>query len=383
MQIIIAPDSFKGSCSAVEVANSMEKGVKKVFPNAITIKIPIADGGEGTVDAIVMGAKGAYKEAIVKNPFGEPIKALYGILPDGSAVIEMAAASGITCIPKEKLNPMIASTYGTGELIKAALDNGAKKILLGIGGSATNDGGVGMAMALGVSFLNKKGESIGLGGGSLGDIHTIDISGIDERIKDTTFIVACDVTNPLCGKDGATAVYGPQKGAAEEMIKQLDNNLKHYAEVIKNDLGKDILNVPGTGAAGGLGAGLLIFCNAILKSGIKTVLETVQIENYLAKTDLIISGEGKIDSQSLFGKVPIGLAEKAKDYKIPVVAVVGGIGKGIEKIYEAGIDTVTTIVDGPISLEEAMENANCLIETSTERLLRAIKIGMKLNLYKI
>ncbi|MDF2614245.1 MAG: glxK [Clostridia bacterium] len=376
MQIIIATDSFKGSMSAIEAANSIEKGIKKVVNNAIIIKIPIADGGEGTVDAIVMGSKGAYRHTTVTGPLGEKIESKYGILPDGSAIIEMAEASGITLVPKEKLNPMETTTYGTGELIKAALDEGAKRIIMGIGGSATNDGGMGFAQALGVVFRDQEGTVLGRGAKYLTDIHTIDVSGIDKRLEETEFIVACDVTNTLCGEKGASAVYGPQKGADEQMVKDLDNALRHYADVIKNQLGKDILDTEGTGAAGGLGAGLLVFCRATLKSGIKTVLEAVHIEQYLEKTDLIITGEGKIDGQSIYGKVPVGIAEAAKPYHIPVIALVGGIGEEAEKVYEYGIDSIMSLVDQPMTLEKAIDNGKELLERSAERMMRMIKTGM-------
>lgn len=379
MQIIIAPDSFKGSMSAIEAANSIEKGIKKVFGEAITIKIPIADGGEGTVDAIIMGSKGAYRKVDVIGPLGEKVQAKYGILPDRSVIIEMAEASGITLIPKEKLSPMEATTYGTGELVKAALDEGAKKIIMGIGGSATNDGGMGFAQALGVVFRDQEGKILKVGAKHLADIHTIDVSGLDKRLKVTEFIVACDVSNTLCGEKGASAIYGPQKGASPEMVKKLDDALSHYAGVIKSQLGKDILETEGTGAAGGLGAGLLVFCNATLKSGIKTVLEAVHIEQYLKDTHLIITGEGKIDGQSVYGKVPVGIAEVAKPYHIPVIALVGGIGEGVEKVYEHGIHSIMSLVDHPMTLKKAMNSSKELLESSAERMMRIVKAGMMIQ----
>ncbi|MDF2614184.1 MAG: glycerate kinase [Clostridia bacterium] len=376
MQIIVAPDSFKGSMSAIEVANSIEKGIKRVFRDADIIKIPIADGGEGTVDAIVMGAGGTYRDAMVTGPLGQRIKARYGMLPDGSAVIEMAAASGITLVPKEKLNPLEATTYGTGELVKAALNEGATNIIMGIGGSATNDGGMGFAQALGAVFKDKQGNILGLGAKYLKEIETIDISRLDKRLSQTRFIVACDVTNPLCGRQGASVVYGPQKGATSEMVEQLDDALRHYAYKIKEQLQKDILNTQGTGAAGGMGAGLLVFCNAVLKSGIKTVLKAVHIEQYLTDTDLIITGEGKIDGQSVYGKVPIGVAQAAMPYHIPVMALVGGIGEGASKVYDHGIDSIMSIVDRPMDLEEAINEGQELVEDGAERMMRIIKTGM-------
>lgn len=375
MQIIVAPDSFKGSASATEVAHYIEKGIYEVDPTAKVIKIPIADGGEGTVEAIVTGAKGSYKHALVKGPLGEKIQATYGLLEGDVAVIEMAAASGITIIPKEKLNPMITTTYGTGQLIKAALDEGVRKIILGIGGSVTNDGGVGMAQALGASFKNQIGEEVGFGGGSLKDIHYIDISGLDPRIKEVEFIVACDVINPLCGEQGASAIYGPQKGAGPDEVRELDEGLRHYAQCILRDLGKDIVDIPGTGAAGGLGAGLLVFCNATLKSGIQTVLDVVNIEQYLSETDLIITGEGRIDGQSIYGKVPVGIAQVAANYNIPVIVIAGSIGDDASKVYDYGISALTTIVEGPISLDEAMEKAPELIRNATTRIMKTMWVG--------
>lgn len=379
MQIIIAPDSFKGSVSAIEAANSIERGIKKVFREAVTIKIPIADGGEGTVDAIIMGSKGTYKETIVTGPLGEKIKAVYGILPDGSAVIEMAAASGITLVPKEKLNPMKATTYGTGELVKAALDDGVKKIIMGIGGSATNDGGMGFAQALGAVFKDQKGNVLGLGAKYLKDICTVDVTKLDKRLAEVEFVVACDVTNTLCGPQGASAVYGPQKGATPQLVQELDDALRHYAGIIKDQLKKDILEVPGTGAAGGLGAGLLIFCRATLKSGIKTVLEAVNIDQYLKTTTIIITGEGKIDGQSIYGKVPVGIADAAKPYNIPVIAIVGSIGEDSSKVYDYGIASIMSILDNPMSLEQAISSGKDLLEDSAERMMRLLKAGMSLS----
>ena len=376
MQIIVAPDSFKGSISAVEAANRIEKGIKKVFKDAVVIKIPIADGGEGTVEAIVMGSEGSFKTTKVTGPLGEKIEAKYGLLPDASAVIEMAEASGITLVPKEKLNPLEATTYGTGELVKAALDAGAKKIIMGIGGSATNDGGMGFAQALGVVFKDKEGNCLGYGAKYLEKIHTIDLSELDPRVKETEFIIACDVTNTLCGEKGASAVYGSQKGATPEMIKKLDNDLEHYAELIKAQLGKDILNLPGTGAAGGLGAGLLVFCNAVLKSGIKTVLEAVKIDQYLKDAHLVITGEGKIDGQSIYGKVPIGIAKAAKPYNLPVIALGGTIGEDAEEVYDYGVQGMLSLIPAPISLDEAMIRGGELLENAAERMMRIIKIGM-------
>ncbi|MBZ4645925.1 MAG: glycerate kinase [Clostridia bacterium] len=376
MKIIIAPDSFKGSNTTIAVANTIEKGIRKVFPDAEIVKIPIADGGEGTVDALVLGAGGKFKEITVTGPLGEKVQAKYGILDNGAAVIEMAAASGLPLVPENKKNPMVTTTYGTGELIKAALDDGCRKIVIGIGGSATNDGGLGMAQALGVSFKDKDGKELGYGGGELEKLAVIDVSNIDPRIKDTEIIIACDVSNPLCGEKGASAVYGPQKGATPEMVKQLDANLRHFARIIKEQLGQDIIDVPGTGAAGGLGAGLIVFCGAQLKSGIETVLDVVNIDRHLPTTDLVITGEGKIDGQSIYGKVPVGVGQRVKKYNLPVLAIVGDIGDGASAVYDYGVDGIMSTVNKAMPLSEAMGRSSELLEDAAERVMRIIKIGM-------
>jgi len=376
MKVIVAPDSFKGSSTSIAVANAIEKGIKKVFPDAEVIKIPIADGGEGTVEALVLGAGGTFKEVDVKGPLGETVKARYGVLNNGSAVIEMASASGLPLVPENLRNPLVTTTYGTGELIRAALNEGCKKIIIGIGGSATNDGGIGMAQALGVSFKDSENCELGFGGGQLDKLETIDISGIDPRLKDTEIIVACDVSNPLCGERGASAVYGPQKGATPEMVKQLDSNLRHYAEKIKAQLGMDIADIPGSGAAGGLGAGLIVFCGARLKSGIETVLDEVGIDTHLPTADLVITGEGRIDSQSVYGKVPVGVGQRVKKYNKPVLAIVGGIGQGAQAVYEYGVDGIMSIVNNAMPLSEAMERSSELLEDAAERVMRIIKMGM-------
>ncbi|MDK2799261.1 MAG: glycerate 2-kinase [Clostridiales bacterium] len=379
MKIIIAPDSFKGSNTTIAVANTIEKGIRKVFPDAEIIKVPIADGGEGTVDALVLGAGGEFKEKTVTGPLGEKLTAKYGVLKNGVAVIEMAAASGLPLVPEDKKNPLVTTTYGTGELIKAALDDGCKQIVIGIGGSATNDGGMGMAQALGVSFKDKDGNELGSGGGELDKLATIDISGLDPRIKDTEIIVACDVSNPLCGERGASAIYGPQKGATPEMIKQLDANLRHFAGIIKEQLGQDIIDVPGSGAAGGLGAGLIVFCGAQLKSGIETVLDVVNVDKDLPTTDLVITGEGKIDGQSVYGKVPVGVGQRAKKYNKPVLAIVGDIGDGASAVYDHGVDGIMSTVNKAMPLSEAMQRSTELLEDAAERVMRIIKIGMDIK----
>ncbi|WP_003544134.1 glycerate kinase [Desulfotomaculum nigrificans] len=379
MKVLVAVDSFKGSLSSIGVAQSITTGIHRVFPEAEILSAPMADGGEGTVEALVTAARGEFISITVTGPLGTLVDAQFGLLPNGTAVLEMAAASGLPLVPENKRDPRITTTYGTGELIKAALNHGATKIVMGIGGSATNDGGAGMAQALGVRLLDKEGRELGYGGGQLHKLERIDITGLDQRIKNLKMQIACDVQNPLCGPTGASAVYGPQKGATPEMVQELDDNLHHFARIIKEQLGIDVIDVPGAGAAGGLGAGLIAFTGAELKSGVEIVLETINIDKLLQQVDLVITGEGQIDNQSVYGKVPVGVAIRAKKYKLPVVAIVGGIGPGFEKVYDYGIDSVVTIVNGPVNLKEAMLNAASLVADAVERTFRLLKIGKGLR----
>lgn len=336
MKILLAPDSFKGSLSSKEVCHAMENGIKRVI-DAEIISIPIADGGEGTVEALVYAVGGEIIKSDVTGPLGEKVEAFYGILKDGTAVIEMAACAGLYLIPEEKRNPLKTTTYGVGELIKLALDRGCRKFIIGIGGSATNDGGVGMAQALGARFLDKDGNEIGFGGGELYKIEKIDISSIDKRIYESEFIVASDVDNPLCGEKGASYVYGPQKGATPEMIKILDENLRHLAYEAKKVIEKDYSEVPGAGAAGGLGFGLMAFLGAKLKRGIDIIIETTRLEEKIKEVDLVITGEGNTDFQTAFGKAPAGIAKLAKKYNKPVIILSGGLGKDYKSLYDIGV----------------------------------------------
>ena len=379
MKIIIAPDSFKGSNSSIRVAEIIERGVRVVFPDVEVDRIPIADGGEGTVEAVVIAGGGEYRDVNVTGPLGEPVEARYGVLPGGRAVIEMAAASGLPMVPNEKRNPEVTTTFGTGELIRDALENGCREFLIGIGGSATNDGGVGMAQALGYRFRDESGQEVGFGGGQLLKIAKIDSSRADERIRESVFVVACDVQNPLCGSDGAAAIYGPQKGADEAMIERLDRGLRALAVRISEDLGSDVASVPGAGAAGGLGAGLLAFCGAELKSGIDAVLDLVRFDEIASSADLIITGEGAMDGSTKYGKVPVGIARRVKDLDIPVLAIVGNIGKGAEAVYEYGIDGVMSTVNRAMPLSEAMGRSAELLEDASERAMRIVRIGMRLS----
>lgn len=372
-KIIISPDSFKGTMSSIEVCNIIEQGIENIFTDTEVIKIPIADGGEGTVDAFLTAIGGEKIKTKVKGPLFEEVEAFYGILPDKeTAVIEMAAASGITLV-EDKKNPLFTTTYGTGQLILDALNKGCSKIIIGIGGSATNDGGIGMAAALGVKFLDKENEEIDLNGRGLEKLERIDISGIDKRVKECSIVAACDVDNPLYGLIGAAYVFAPQKGADERMVKILDENLKNLAGIVRRDLDMDVQNIPGSGAAGGLGAGLVAFAGAKLQPGIKIVLDVVKYDEIISNADLIITGEGKIDGQSLRGKVPVGIAEKALKYHIPVIAIVGAVGDEAEKVYERGITSIFSTNLQPIPFEQAKICCRENLLKITESVMRLVK----------
>lgn len=376
MKIVIAPDSFKGSLTALQAADAMEQGMRKVFPDAIIEKTPMADGGEGTVQSLVDATGGQLLVEPVADPLGNEIEAEYGILGDRTtAVIEMAAASGLTLVPPNRRNPLVTTTYGTGQLIKAALDRGCRKLIIGIGGSATNDGGTGMAEALGAKLMTSGGQPISPGGGGLGALDAINVSDLDSRLAATATVVACDVDNPLTGKNGAAHVYGPQKGATPEMIETLDANLAHFASIVQRDMGKVVGEIPGVGAAGGLGAGLIAFLDAELKSGVDIVIDAVQLEEQLEGASLVVTGEGEINFQTVFGKTPIGVAKIAKKYGVPVIAIAGSISDGAEEVHEAGIDAIIDIVPAPMSLENAIENAFALTVKVAERAARFISIG--------
>lgn len=352
----------------------MARGVLQVFPAAEVRKIPIADGGEGTVEALVTATNGQFRLTEVSDPLGNRILAQWGILGDGlTAVLEMAAASGLPLVPKEKRDPLITTTYGTGELIRAALDEGLQKIIIGIGGSATNDGGVGMARALGIRFLNSVGAEIGPGGGSLSELKQIVTNGLDSRLATTEIVVACDVDNPLCGPRGASAVFGPQKGATTEMVRLLDEGLAIYAECAGRATGRMIAEKLGAGAAGGLGAGLMFFTLAQLKPGVEIVLEAVNFAELVRDADFVITGEGRTDFQTAFGKAPVGVAKVAKLYDLPVFCLSGGLGEGSDHVLAQGIDAILSICDRPLSLEECMAAAEPLVESATVRLCRIIK----------
>lgn len=373
MRVLIAMDSYKGNLSSLTVAGIVERGIRRVYAGAIVDKVAVADGGEGTSRALTEYLRGEYVQVEATGPMGDRVPAHYGIVRGDTAIMEMAEASGLSLVPEDMRNPLRATTCGTGEMIVDAMDRGCRKIILGIGGSATNDGGAGMAAALGVRLLDEDGNAIGPGGGALGRLARVDMSGIDPRVADTECIVACDVDNPLCGEKGASRVFGPQKGAVPEMVSVLDSNLKHFAQIIRRDLSMDVADIAGAGAAGGLGAGLIAFCGAKLQKGIDVVLDAVGIEDRIREADMVITGEGRVDGQTAHGKVPVGVAARAKKYGKPVFAIAGFIGEGAEAVYDHGIDAVMSSMVGPLTLEEAIERSPELIEQAAERLFRIIR----------
>jgi glycerate kinase len=370
MKIVVAPDSFKGSLTAIEVSDALEQGIREIHPEAEIVKIPMADGGDGTVQCLVNATGGKILREKVTGPLGEEVFASYGILGDKkTAVIEMAEASGLTLVPENKRNPLITTTYGTGQLIKAALDQGCWKMIIGIGGSATNDAGAGMVQALGVELLDKDGEDIGFGGGELKKVFRINTKYLDNRLSETKVLIASDVSNPLCGPKGASQVYGPQKGATPEMVKKLDESLAYFAEIIKRDLNKDVKDIPGAGAAGGLGASLMAFLDAELRPGIEIMIEIVKLEQAIKNADLVITGEGKIDSQTIYGKAPIGVAKIAKKYNVPLVAIAAIIDDDADIVHQYGINTLIKISEPPMSLAEPKPKKVRLIKKSIKQFL--------------
>lgn len=376
MKVVIAIDSFKGSLSSLELSNSIESGIKMVYPEAEVIKLPVADGGEGTIDTLVQGDKGNLIEVEVKNPLGKLIKAKYGILKNNVAVIEMAQASGLPLISKEERNPLLTSTYGTGQLIKDALEKGCKEFIVGIGGSATNDGGTGMLEALGVKFYDSKKNLLKACGEVLKDIYSFDLSGLHPLLKESKFLIACDVDNPFYGPKGAAEIYSRQKGATEEMVSLLDKGLEHFAMIIKRELKRDISILPGAGAAGGLGGGFVAFLDSILKPGIDIVLQHIELKKHLISADFVITGEGRIDFQSIMGKTPVGVSKLAKEVGIPVIALAGSVTDDAIETHNYGIGAIFSIINSPITLEEAMSKnmASKLVKKNAEEVFRLIKI---------
>ena len=357
MKVVIAIDSFKGSMSSMEAGNAAKEGVLRAMPQAEVVVKPLADGGEGTTDALIEGMGGERVDIRVKGPYGEPVDAHYGYIREkGLAVMEMAQASGITI--SERKDPMAATTYGVGEMILHALDLGCHSFIIGIGGSATNDGGVGMLKALGCRFLDKEGNDCGEGGAALSRISSIDIDGLDKRIAEADIRVACDVENPLCGTNGATYIYGPQKGVTEDMKKPLDEAMSNYADVCAEKLGKDMRDVSGAGAAGGLGFAFISFLGSKLVPGIELIMEATGLETEMKGGDIAITGEGRLDLQTAMGKAPVGVAKLAKKYGLMTMAFAGSVTKEAVKCNEAGIDAFFPIVRGISTLSEAMDNAD-------------------------
>jgi len=381
MKILIAPNAFKGSLTAVAAAQAIADGARRIFPDAELVQLPIADGGDGTLDTIMATAGGEVISVPVMDPLGEIIEARFGLLPDGTAVVEMAEASGIRLISQEDLNPMRTTTFGTGQLILAALDQGARRIIIGVGGSATVDGGAGMALALGVSLVDALGDPIPFGAQGVLALDRINVSTLDARldarIAQTEIIVACDVANPLIGPEGASRVFGPQKGADPAMVETLDAALERYAAIILRDTGQAVARLPGSGAAGGLAAGLATFLNARLESGADVVLDTLDVDAKLKNVDLVITGEGAIDAQTVYGKAPIGMAERANARGIPVIALAGSIADDAHVVYEHGVTALMATENRPMSLDDALKNAAALLQDASERALRLFKAGLE------
>ncbi len=370
---VVAPDSFKESMTAKEVCDAMEKGIKEADSAAEVIKVPMADGGEGTVDSLVDATQGQRVIVEVTGPLGNKISAYYGILGNGTtAVIELAKASGLEIVEKKKRNPMITTTFGTGELIRDALDHNVKEIIIGLGGSSTNDGGSGMAQALGAKLLDQNNHQIPFGGGNLDKLDKIDISNLDSRLQDVKIILASDVTNPLIGKDGASRVFGPQKGATPEMVEKLENNLQHYAKIVKRDLNKEVALVSGAGAAGGLGAGLMAFTTCEMRRGVDLAIEVTKLEEKIRDADYVFTGEGGTDFQTKFGKTPYGVAKLGKKYHKPVISLAGYLGEGIDSLYSEGFTAIFGIIPGACDLSTALKNGPSNVARTTENIVRLL-----------
>ena len=379
MKFLFASDSFKGTLSSEEIIRLLTESAEKVFPGCETFGVPVADGGEGTVDAVIAVTKGNIRKVKVHGPLMEETESSYGEFNGDSAIIEMAAASGLPMVPVEKRNPLNTTTYGTAELILDALERGYRKISIAIGGSATNDGGMGAMTALGVKFLDEDGNVLTGVGADLERVADIDVSGIHPAVKETEFTVMCDVNNPLTGPTGATYTFGKQKGGTPEILDRLEAGMKHYAAVIQEKLGVDADHFEGAGAAGGLGAAFKVFLKANMKSGIETVLDLIDFDGLLEGVDLVVTGEGRIDWQSAFGKVPSGIGMRCKRKGIPAVAIVGGMGDGAEKIYDFGVESILPTINGAMDIKEALDRAVELYSGAADRMFRMLKVGMSLK----
>ncbi|SFG77264.1 glycerate kinase family protein [Oribacterium sp. WCC10] len=379
MKFLFASDSFKGTLSSDQTIELLNKAVREVFGECETDGVPVADGGEGTTEAVVKARHGEIVNVDVHGPLMETEHAFYGKLSDKEAILEMAAASGLPMVPEDKRNPLNTTTYGTGELLKAALDEGYTDIAIAIGGSATNDGGMGFARALGIRFIDEDGKELEGKGSDLVKVRHIDVTGLDPAVKNAHFTVMCDVTNPLCGPDGATYTFGKQKGGTPEILDELESGMKNYRDVIIKEFGINPDEIQGTGAAGGLGAALKVFLKAEMKSGIDTVLDLIDFDGRLKGVDLVVTGEGRTDWQSCFGKVMQGIGDRSKNHQVPVAALCGSLGPDYEKIYEHGISSIMTTVDGPMPLKDALDNAEDLYYKGAVRMFRFIKAGMTLS----
>jgi len=376
LKIVIAPDSFKGSISAMDAAKAIEKGVKRAGANIETVLIPVADGGEGTLESLVAATGGRKVPLEVVGPLGLPVQAEYGWLGDGkTCVIEMASASGLCLVPDEQKNPLLTTTFGTGELIRSALDEGCRQFILAIGGSATNDGGIGMLQALGLKLLDASGKRVGHSGGELDKIASIDDTDWDSRIAESTFLIASDVQNPFIGKQGASHVFGPQKGATPEMVELLDQYMTHWADVVEEKTGVHLHDLPGAGAAGGIGGAFQAFFPATMRRGIDIVIEFTGLRQALEGADAVITGEGQIDFQTASGKTPMGIAQEAQRVGIPAFVLAGSIGRGIEELYQYGITSIHSIVSGPMSLEESMNRSAELLAGRAEQVIRTYQVN--------
>lgn len=380
MKIVIAPDSYKESLSALEVANAIEQGFREIWPDADYVKLPVADGGEGTVEAMVAATAGRIVDVDVTGPLGKTVTAFFGLSGDErTAFIEMAAASGLELVPVALRDPLKTTSWGTGELIRHALDAGVDHIIIGLGGSATNDGGAGMVQALGAKLLDARQNEIGKGGAALDALTRIDISQLDPRLAACRIEVACDVTNPLTGKEGASAVFGPQKGATAETIDRLDTALVHYAQIITRDLEVDVIELAGGGAAGGMGAALYAFCGAQLRRGIEIVTDALQLDACVADADLVVTGEGRMDSQTIHGKVPVGVAKVAKRYHKPVIGIAGSLTADVGIVHEHGLDAVFSVIYTICTLDDALKNAAENVRMTARNVAATLKMGQTLR----
>ena len=378
MKVVIAPQGFKGGISGLEAAQAIARGVAAAVPDAEMVLAPVADGGDGTLNALVDATGGQVFNRTVTGPLGQPLEAQWGVMGDGrTAVIEMALASGLALVPQRRRNPRITTTAGTGEVLKEALDQGFDRVVVGLGGSATNDGGAGLATALGARFLDANGRLLPPGGAALSRLERIDTSGLHPRLGETSIVAATDVTNPLCGPDGASAVFGPQKGASEEVVRELDAALANFARIVERDLGVDVADRPGAGAAGGLGAGLMAFAGAQLQSGIDMVCQVLDFDSRLEGADLVITGEGRADRSTIFNKAPVGVARHAEAHGVPTVLLAGGLGPGYEELYGHGIAAVLCIADRPMSFEQSLARTGELLESAAEQTMRLVMVPVR------